>query len=106
MTALAPRRLLVLVAGFTLWASAFLLLYGVNAVGCAFEWPRALHRGALLSLVLLHTGALGWMTFHCWRRWRSQRAAFVESVGLGVTIAALAATLLTFTPSLLLSLCS
>ena len=109
MITIPPRRLLLLVAGFTLWAGAFLSLYGVNAVGCAFAWPRPLHRGILLSLLVLHLGALGWMAFRCWRRRRSQqdaRAAFVESVGLGVTIAALTATLLTFAPSLVLSPCA
>jgi hypothetical protein len=108
MITIPPRRLLPLVTGFTLWASAFVSLYGVNAIACRFAWPRPFHRGILLLLLALHLVVLGWMTLRCWRRRRSQqdvRAAFIESVGLGLTIAALAATLLTFAPSLVLSTC-
>lgn len=31
----------LLVAGFMIWASCFLLLYGVHALGCAVGWPDA-----------------------------------------------------------------
>ena len=102
-----PRRLLLLVAGFILWAGAFLTLYGVNAVGCAFAWPRPLQRGILLTLLALHIAALGYLAWYCWQRRRaSDRTRFVEYVGLGATVSALAATLLTFAPSLVLTLCN
>lgn len=101
-----PRRLLLLAAGFILWAGAFLTLYGVNAVGCAFAWPRSLQRGILLTLLALHVAALGLLAWRDWKRRQVlDRADFVESVGLGATISALAATLLTFAPSLVLTLC-
>jgi len=106
MSQVPPRRLLWLTAGFTLWAGAFLALYGVNAVGCAFAWPSALQRGVLLTLLALHLAALGYLAWRCWQLRQSHgRPAFLEYVGFGATISALAATLLTFAPSLVLSLC-
>lgn len=108
MIQVPPRRLLLLVAGFILWAGAFLTLYGVNAVGCAFAWPSALQRGILLALLALHLVALGWLAWYCWQRRRARaddRVGFVDYVGFGATIAALAATVLTFAPSLVLTLC-
>ncbi len=101
-----PRRLLLLAAGFVVWAWAFVALYGINAVGCAFAWPRPLQRGILLSLLALHIAALGYLA---WRGWQRRQAndctGFVEDVGFGATVSALAATLLTFAPSLVLTLC-
>ena len=106
MNQVPPRRLLLLAAGFILRAGAFLTLYGVNAVGCAFAWPHPLQRGILVTLLALHIAALGWLAWYCWRRRRAQgRARFLEHVGFGATISALVATLLTFAPSLVLSLC-
>ncbi|WP_116811377.1 hypothetical protein [Steroidobacter cummioxidans] len=106
MIQVPPRRLLLLAAGFILWAGAFLTLYGVNAVGCAFAWPRPLQRGILLTLLALHIAALGYLAWYCWQQRRAHdRMRFVEYVGFGATISALAATLLTFAPSLVLTLC-
>ena len=100
------QRLLLLAAGFALWASAFVVLYGLNAVGCAFEWPQRLQRGLLLTALALHLTALAWLAWHCWQRRRDCSASgFLEYVGLGATVAALAATLLTFAPSVVLTLC-
>jgi len=101
--------LLLLVAGFTGWAAALLSLYGVNAIACAFAWQHSLHRAVLLSLLALHLTALGSLSVHCWRRWRSPNgtrpATFIEYLGLATTIAAVGATAFTLAPSLILSLC-
>lgn len=107
----APRTLLLLAVGFTLWASAFVALYGVHALGCAFGWPLVLHRAIMLGLLGLHLAALAWMSSWCWRRWRTRGNAeprplpFLELIGFGATIAALLATVFTFAPSFLLKLC-
>lgn len=99
-------RPLLLAAGFSIWASAFVVLYGVNAIGCAFTWSQSLQRGGLLILLALHLAALAWLTWRCWQQRRTTGAAgFVQAVGFGATLAALAATLLTFSPSLILTLC-
>jgi hypothetical protein len=54
------RALVLLVAGFTIWAAAFVLLYALQALGCAFgwgEWHRpiliAAYLASLLPLVVL-----------------------------------------------------
>lgn len=105
-----PRRLVLLVAGFTLWANALVTLYGVNAIGCAFAWPSAIQRAILLVLLAAHLAVLGWIVVRHRRRYQvSQQAPrpipFVEYVGLGAAIAATAATLFTLAPSLVLRLC-
>jgi hypothetical protein len=99
-----PQRLFILAAGFIVWASAFLTLYGVNAIGCAFEWPRPLQRGVLIALLGLHTAALGCWTWYCWRRLQAHDD-FIAYVGCGASTAALVAMLLTFAPSFALTLC-
>ncbi len=105
-----PRRLLLLAVGFAIWASALVTLYGVHAVGCAFGWPPALLRGSLVTLLAIHIVALAWIIVRHLRRHRSSQDAprpipFIEYVGVGAAIAALAATLFTFAPSFILSQC-
>lgn len=106
-----PPRLLTLVIGFVIWSSGLVSLYGLNAIGCAFTWPHAVQRSALLLLLAAHVGALAWMSVSCWRRWRtrdgdsSQTTLFMNDVALGTTFAALAATILTLAPSFVLTLC-
>lgn len=111
MSTVPPRRLLLLVSGFILWACALLTLYGVHALGCAFDWPSAVHRGLLSSLLASYMAVLARLSARRWRRWRLQRdvgvpnATFIEYLALILTIAALVATLLTLAPSFTLSLC-
>lgn len=33
-----PGKLLLLVAGFLLWSSAFVVLYGLQGLGCRLGW--------------------------------------------------------------------
>jgi hypothetical protein len=99
------RRLLSLVTGFLWWAGAFLTLYAVNALGCAFAWPPTFQRTVLLVLSLSYLTALVGLT---WRRWRQRQAEefdFVASVGYGTAAAALAATACTLAPAVALTLC-
>ena len=105
-----PRRLLWLVAGFLVWAHAFVALYAVNAVGCAFTWPPTLQRGALWLLLVLHLIALGWIVARFWRRYHASQEAprpapFVAYVGLGVASVAWLSTLFSLAPSFFVSLC-
>src|SRR5690606_26328188 len=52
MSARERRALLLLVAGFTVWSVAFVVLYGLQAIGCAFGWGDW-HRPILIGAYLL-----------------------------------------------------
>jgi len=56
--------LLRLGAGFAVWASAFVALYGMLSVGCRFGWEAiellpglTLQRAQLVAILLVHLGA-------------------------------------------------
>lgn len=48
------RALILLIAGFVIWSGAFIVLYALQALGCAFNWGEA-HRPIL---ILAYLGAL------------------------------------------------
>lgn len=106
---LSPRRLWWLAAGFTIWCVALVILYALHAIGCAFGWPAGPLRLSLAVVLLLHLVAIGWL----WRyRAKASRdpgperiGAFLHTVVLWTLIAALAATVITFGPALLLTAC-
>lgn len=105
------RHLLLLVVGFSIWAHALAVLYGVNAIGCAFAWSPAPQRGVLVALLAAHVGLLGWLAVRQWRRYRSldnatATVSFVDYVGLGTLIAASIATFFTLAPVFFLNLCA
>jgi len=109
-TSVPPHRLLLLVAGFVIWSIAFVVLYGLNAIGCAFGWPELLQRGILLFLFAMHSAALIWLTFWCRKRWKRMAAAnepapMIEYVGYGLTVAALASTLFVLAPTFFITMC-
>ncbi|MFT4064456.1 hypothetical protein [Paraburkholderia sp.] len=106
---LSPRRLWWLAVGFTIWCLAFVILYAMHAIGCAFGWPATTLRVSLALVLLLHLIALGWL-------WRYRAATirdpgperistFMHTVVIWTLIAALAATVITFGPALLLTTC-
>jgi hypothetical protein len=110
MSTVPPRRLLLLVAGFAVWAGGLLTLYGVNALGCAYGWPTGIQRGVLLILLALHLLALAWLVITSRRRHLAQGekprpTPFIQYVGLGAALAAWVATLLTLAPSAFLHPC-
>ncbi|KKB08600.1 hypothetical protein [Devosia chinhatensis] len=47
MTRQNNRALMLLIAGFTLWSGAFVLLYALQALGCAYGWGEW-HRPILI----------------------------------------------------------
>ena len=106
---LAPRRMWWLAAGFTVWCLALVILYALHAIGCAFGWAAGPLRVTLAIVLLLHLIAIGWL-------WRYRAAArrdpgperissFMHTVVIWTLIAALAATVITFGPALLLTTC-
>ncbi|TYL86656.1 hypothetical protein FXB40_41410 [Bradyrhizobium rifense] len=106
---ISPRQLWWLAAGFTVWCSALVSLYGIHGIGCAFAWSTGSLRLSLAATLLAHLLVLGWM-------WRAtgragldsgfgETQAFLQWVVLGTLITSLVATVLTFGPALLLATC-
>jgi hypothetical protein len=95
-----PRELLLLVAGFILWSSAFVILYSVQALGCRLGWdevgfgPVTLNRGVLLAVWAVHLCLIGLLAAALMRRRASMDPApFIDRAGLALTFCALAATI-------------
>lgn len=99
-----PAPLLLTLAGFTLWALAFILLYATQATGCWAGWhlvalgPMSLLRWLLVLLLGLHLGAMALLL-----RWlRRTEAApgsttqFLVRIAWYATIAAMISTLFCF----------
>lgn len=94
--------LMLLVAGFTLWSGAFVLLYGVQALGCAYGWPH--HRLVLIATYLASLAPLGWLAF--WRPDRSGEPQTTLSLAARwANRAAFGAGVLVFLPVTFTSLC-
>jgi len=96
--------LLLMAAGFVVWSSAFLLLYIVASVGCDFGWhriavgPLTLLRAVLVAIFVAHLSLLAWLSVRCIRtlrqgRERGSSARFLYRAALGLTVAAMAATI-------------
>jgi hypothetical protein len=104
-----PRRLWWLAAGFAVWCSALIVLYALHAIGCAFGWAAGPLRLTLTVVLVVHLVVIGWM----WRNLAApgsnpdsgQTGTFLRTVVIWTVIAALASTIITFAPSLLLSTC-
>ncbi|UEM01338.1 hypothetical protein JL101_015105 [Skermanella rosea] len=102
-----PGKLLLLVAGFLLWSSAFVVLYGLQGLGCRLGWdavglgPVSLNRGALLAAWAVHLGLIGFLAAVLARRRSHGRGtAFLDRAGLALTFCALVATIWTGIPIL------
>ncbi|WP_201159620.1 hypothetical protein [Rhodoplanes elegans] len=106
--------LLLLVAGFVIWSSAFVLLYAASSIGCAAGWERttvagtSLLRALLVLLWIAHLGALVALVIYTWRRrpgGPGGTATFVRRVAVGAGTAALVATLWTGAPIVATTMC-
>ncbi|QQP87770.1 hypothetical protein IGS68_16945 [Skermanella sp. TT6] len=104
-----PGKLLLLVAGFLLWSSAFVVLYGLQGLGCRLGWdeaallgPVSLNRGVLLAAWAVHVVLVGALAAVQARRHSAGRGApFVDRAGLALTFSALVATIWTGIPILI-----
>jgi hypothetical protein len=97
-----PLRVLWLAAGFAVWASAFIVLYGLQAIGCAYAWPALVFRLVLGVVLAAHLAALALMIRHTRRR---PRERFLDTVTHWTLWAALVSTVVTFVPALALTAC-
>ena len=106
---LPPRRLWWLGAGFALWCSALVMLYALHAIGCTFGWGAAALHVSLAFVFVAHVVVIAWL----WRdlatrkpdRAYGRSGVFLHEVATWTLIAALASTVIVFSPMLLLTTC-
>lgn len=101
------RQLWPICIGFGLWALAFIGLYALQYFGCYLGWDPAAHRAVLILGYVASLAILGIaLVFQILRLRKSgQSARPIDRIGTGATIAALAATAITYAPTLLVSAC-
>jgi hypothetical protein len=114
------RRIPWLLVGFTIWSVAFLALYMVLTLGCAYGWhtmtligPVTLQRGVLVVLFGLSLLACGLYLGLTRRRWRLAKAGarqdesgwFFYAAAYFVTLAAFGSIVFTYAPVLALTTC-
>ncbi|MFV0623192.1 hypothetical protein ACBY01_04155 [Sphingomonas sp. ac-8] len=101
------RLLIRLLAGLTLWAAAFALLYGLHGIGCAVGWDRrivagvSVQHGALAGawfVSLVAAALLAW-------RLRRPRATVLDRATAALGLVGLAATFATGLPILTAPAC-
>ena len=107
--------ILLIAAGFSIWAVAFLLLYGTQAVGCRLGWD-GVHLAASVSLqrvvqIVLYLASLA-ITFLLWQRLRvritedgTSARSFLVNVASQSSLAALGAVAFSFAGTLWLTAC-
>lgn len=93
MTGDDKRAVWSLVAGFIVWSGAFVLLYALQALGCAYGWSQ--HRLVLCLAFVVASLPLVWLAF-----WQSpadgEPASSLSVIALWANRAALGATVLVF----------
>lgn len=98
------RPLWHLLAGFTLWAIAFVVLYSLQALGCIWAWPEPVHRATLIALWAVTLAGMVCILAIQLRR-RDGARPLMATMGIVATVAALAATVLSFFPVTFSTLC-
>lgn len=99
------RNLWPLLIGFTIWAVSFLAIYSLQALGCVWGWEQWWHRAVLVAASLATIACLAATLAMQLRRPRSENPK-VERAGAILTAIALPITLVTFSPTAFLSLCT
>jgi hypothetical protein len=117
MNRITAPGLMLLIAGFVIWSSAFVILYAVNAIGCSLGWdsvvvgPMGLQRLVLVLVWIGHLAALALLLSYCLKARRNleaqgQPARFMAASALASTGCALFATLWTGLPVISASTCT
>lgn len=115
-TTVQGRSLVLLAAGFIVWSVAFVALYAMLSVGCAYGWDRidlaaglTLQRVQLIVIFLVHLGAGLWLALALRPASTSgdddHPAHFLRHAAYGTAIAAVAATAFTFAGIFALTSC-
>lgn len=98
------RKLWPLLLGFTIWALAFVALYTLQALGCLLHWPEFWHRALLIALAIATIAALAALLISQ-RRTASTASPPIQTTSQALTLAAIAASIVTFAPVLFVSAC-
>jgi hypothetical protein len=104
------RDLAMLGAGFAIWAAAFVALYAMLSVGCAFGWERfeivsglSLQRAQLLAILAVSLMAGAWLA----ARLRTRAGdPFLRRAAHLAAVAALGSSVFSFFPVYGLSTCT
>lgn len=106
--AIHARNPLLLGAGFTIWAAAFVVLYSMLSVGCAFGWqevevlgPITLQRLQLVAILAIHLGAIIFLVMAL----RAHGQRFLARAAYWAALAALGASIFNFAAVFFLSAC-
>lgn len=89
------RALWLLIGGFTVWSVAFVLLYALQALGCAYGWSQ--HRLILIAAFVLSLVPLAWLALRTPYE-KDEPATTLSVAALWANRAALAAGVLVFLP--------
>lgn len=104
MTQRDRRALILLIAGFTLWSVAFVVLYALQALGCHFQWG-AWHRPLLIIVYLVFLIPLAWLAWRKPYEMAGEPASSLSQAALWANRAALGAGVLIFLPVTFASPC-
>jgi hypothetical protein len=96
------RALILLIAGFTAWSVAFVVLYGLQALGCAYGWPY--HRAVLIGAYGISLVPLLWLAMQRVTA-EDEAASALGIAAVWANRAALAASVLVFLPVTFASAC-
>ena len=99
------RHLWPLALGFGIWAFAFCTIYALQYLGCYLGWNPALHRAVLVIAYVATIGMLAFILFYQIRLARKPQSTSLDKIGVSASLAALAATAITFAPTLFVSAC-
>lgn len=94
------RALMLLISGFTLWSVGFVVLYGLQALGCHLQWG-AWHRPLLIAAYMVLLVPLAYLA----GRRPHDPTSDLSRAALWANRAALAAGVLVFLPVIFASTC-
>ncbi|MHA6297173.1 hypothetical protein [Devosia sp. CAU 1758] len=103
MTSTARTGLVQLIAGFLVWSLAFVVLYALQALGCALGWGMW-HRPLLIAAYLTFLVPMLWLATR--PRSPHEPADMLSVTALWANRAALLAGVLVFMPVTFASLCT
>lgn len=103
------------IAGFVIWSAAFVIIYGLHGIGCAYGWdaipigPTNLQRFVQVAVWLAFLPPLVMLALRLRRRRLQSEPGepkrWMALVGETTAWGALAATIITFAPTATTSVC-
>jgi len=101
-----PHRLWWLALGFGLWSFAFVALYALHALGCAYGWSDPLLRLGMTGLLAATVAALGFALSQAPRSSPGDgTTALIGRAARWTLWAAMIGAIFTFAPALALTAC-